>query len=253
MSPVVLVILIAWALLSVIFLTGTLLAARSIDRSVSGVTGRVDASGKPEKNIKTTVEEIGREGKFIDEARKTVQISAAIRKAAVPLSASLGRTLEVAQKGIDPKLKQILGKVNDINGVAGAINTNVTGIHSTVGSIFTNVLEINRKVRHIGKLGVTVRTSANEINGSARSILGSLSSVLALVQHIDGSAATINSEAQAILSTGGPILQDFHGILANVGTHDGTNTVQGHANGIDCSTLLVGLLGTPSLQCNKHP
>jgi len=56
MSPVVLVILIAWALLSVIFLTGTLLAARSIDRSVSGVTGRVTEDGKPEKNIATTVQ-----------------------------------------------------------------------------------------------------------------------------------------------------------------------------------------------------
>ncbi len=72
MSPVVLVILIAWALLSVIFLTGTLLAARSIDRSVSGVTNRVDDNGKPEKNIYDTVQEIGKEGKFIDEARKTV-------------------------------------------------------------------------------------------------------------------------------------------------------------------------------------
>src|SRR5688572_12883500 len=89
MSPVVLVILIAWALLSVIFLTGTLLAARSIDRSVSGVTGRTTAEGKKENNIATTVKEIKAESGFIDEARKTVAISTAIRKAAAPLSASL--------------------------------------------------------------------------------------------------------------------------------------------------------------------
>ena len=42
MSPVVLVILIAWALLSVMFLTGTLLAARSIDRSVAVIKPNVD-------------------------------------------------------------------------------------------------------------------------------------------------------------------------------------------------------------------
>ena len=88
MSPVVLVILIAWALLSVIFLTGTLLAARSIDRSVSGVTHRTMKDGKPEKNIAQDVKEIGHEAGFIDEARKTVAISTAIRKAAAPSPAS---------------------------------------------------------------------------------------------------------------------------------------------------------------------
>ena len=51
MSPVVLVVLIAWALLSVLFLTGTLLAARSIDRSVAV--------------IKPNVIQIGDEGAFI--------------------------------------------------------------------------------------------------------------------------------------------------------------------------------------------
>ncbi|MCA1684014.1 MAG: hypothetical protein LC708_02660 [Actinobacteria bacterium] len=249
MSPVVLVILIAWALLSVIFLTGTLLAARSIDRSVSGVTNRTGADGKPEKNIKTTVEEIGREGKFIDEARKTVQISTAIRKAADPLAASLHRTRIIAETGIDPKLKRILGKVNDINEVAGRINTNVVGIHGTVDTIFTSVIEINQHVKHIGSLGGSIRTSASQINGSARSILGSLSSVLALVQHIDGTVNTIIGQAKSVKSVTAPILQDFHGILANVGVPNGQNTVTGHANSIDCS-ILVNLL-SPANKCNQ--
>lgn len=246
MSPVVLVILIAWALLSVIFLTGTLLAARSIDRSVSGVTNRVGDDGKPEKNIKTTVEEIGREGKFIDEARKTVQISTAIRKAAAPLSASLGRTLETADKGIDPKLKRILGKVGEINSTAGQINSTVLQIGSTVDSIFTSVITINDSVKSIGRAGVNIRTSANQINGSARSILGSLSSVLSEAQSIDTKVTTINGQATRILGTTGPILTDFHGILRNVGTSNGTPTVLGHANGVDCSILLLGTSG-----CNK--
>jgi methyl-accepting chemotaxis protein len=246
MSPVVLVILIAWALLSVIFLTGTLLAARSIDRSVSGVTNRTGDDGKPEKNIKTTVEEIGREGKFIDEARKTVQISTAIRKAAAPLSASLGRTLNTADKGIDPKLKRILGKVGQINQTAGEINSTVLGIGATVDTIFTSVISINDSVKSIGRAGVNIRTSANQINGSARSILGSLSSVLSEAQSIDTKVTTINGQASRILGTTGPILTDFHGILRNVGTQNGTNTVLGHANGVDCSTLLLGSAG-----CNK--
>ncbi len=245
MSPVVLVILIAWALLSVIFLTGTLLAARSIDRSVSGVTNRVDENGKPEKNIATTVEEIGKEGKFIDEARKTVQISTAILKAAEPLSPSLGRTLRTADKGIDPKLKSILGKVGTINATAGEINTTVLGIGSTVDSIFTSVISINDSVKSIGRAGVTIRASANEINGSARSILG---------KPLDGPRGNathrykvdkINGQANRIKATTAPILTDFHGILRNVGTENGTNTVTGHANGVDCSILISGA------GCNK--
>jgi len=246
MSPVVLVILIAWALLSVIFLTGTLLAARSIDRSVSGVTNRVDENGKPEKNIADTVEEIGKEGKFIDEARKTVQISSAIRKAADPVSGHLARTLTIASKGIDPRLKSVNNKVLDILDVAGKINTNVVSINGSVDSIHSDVLEINDTVRHIGKLGLSIRTSATEINGSARSILGNLSAILARVESIDEGAATINARAATILSVAGPIGKDLSSVLANVGTENGTNTVTGHANGIDCSTLL---LGTQS--CNK--
>jgi methyl-accepting chemotaxis protein len=246
MSPVVLVILIAWALLSVIFLTGTLLAARSIDRSVSGVTGRVDQNGKPEQNIKKTVADIHGESPNIAEAKKIVTISTAILKAADGLSASLGRTLETADKGIDPKLKTILGKVNQINSTAGEINTTVKSIGGSVGTIYTSVIEINQKVKHIGSLGVNIRTSANEINGSARSILGRLSSVLTLVQHIDGTVDNITGQAKDALTVTGPILQDFDGILRNVGVPNGTNTVTGHANGIDCSTLLLG-----SQSCNK--
>ena len=245
MSPVVLVILIAWALLSVIFLTGTLLAARSIDRSVSGVTGRVDANGKPEKNIHTTVEEIGKEGKFIAEAKKTVAISTAIRKAAAPLSGHLARTLVIADKGIKPRLNTINGKVLDIIDVAGKINSNVVSIHGTVGQIHSSVLEIGDSVQSIGSSARQINSSAQQINGSARSILGSLSSVLSLVQHIDGSVDTIVGQANTIQGVAGPILTDFNGILANVGVPNDGNTVTGHANSIDCGTAINGA------SCNK--
>jgi methyl-accepting chemotaxis protein len=246
MSPVVLVILIAWALLSVIFLTGTLLAARSIDRSVSGVTHRTLPNGKPEKNIYDTVQSITKDAAFIDEARKTVGISTAIRKAAAPLSGELGHTLNIAKNGIDPKLKTILKKVGTINGIAGQINTTVKQIGGSVDSIYGNVISIHGHVKHIDALGGTIRTSANQINGSARSILGDLSSILSRVDHIRGSVKTINGQATSILNVANPILTDFEGIKAEVGDDDGGNSVTGHANGIDCSTLLLH-----SQSCNK--
>ena len=249
MSPVVLVILIAWALLSVIFLTGTLLAARSIDRSVSGVTNRVDRNGKPEKNIYDTVQEIGKEGKFIDEARKTVAISTAIRRAADPLSGHLARTLVIADKGILPRLNTINNKVLGIIDVAGQINTTVVSIHGTVGQIYNSVLEINDTAHSINRYVVSINKSAQEINGSARSILSSLSSILSLVQHIDGSVDTIVGQAKTIDGVAKTILTDFEGILANVSGEPPSqhgNTVVGHANGIDCSIALLG-----SEHCNK--
>jgi len=231
MSPVVLVVLIAWALLAVLFLTGTLLAARSIDRSVAVI--------KPE------VDEIGGEAKFIDEARKVNGLAKQIDVAAKPLVGHLDRTLEVASKGIDPKLKSILGKVGQINTVAGEINTTVLQIGGTVDSIFGNASDINKSVKSIGRSARQIDSRTKTINASARGILGSTGSILDRVNSIDRAAATIVSQATTILSVAGPIASDLDAILGLVGTgsaggHGGT--IHGHANAIDCSPLLLSPL-----------
>ena len=112
--------------------------------------------GKPEKNIYDTVQEIGKEGKFIAEAKKTVAISTAIRKAADPLSGHLARTLVIADKGIMPRLNRINGKVVGIIDVAQKINTNVVSIHGTVDQIHSSVLEIGDSVQSIGASGRSI-------------------------------------------------------------------------------------------------
>ena len=233
MSPVVLVILIAWALLSVMFLTGTLLAARSIDRSVAV--------------IKPNVDEIGTDAGFIDQARTIRDTSTRIRTAAAPLTGSAATILEVASKGIDPRLKSILGKVHRINSVAGEINSTVLQIGTTVDGIFTSASAINASVLSIGSAGNTILRSARQINTSARSILSSGGSILTRVNSIDKAVATIVGLATDIDNTAKPIKQDFIGIDANVG-QQGRNGVfashiNGHANSIDCSAPfdLLGL------------
>ena len=238
MSPVVLTILIAWALLSVMFLTGTLLAARSIDRSVAV--------------IKPNVDEIGTDAKFIAQAKTIRDTSTKINAAAKNLSGHLAVTLDVASKGIDPKLKRILGKVGQINSVAGEINTTVLGIGSTVDGILANATSINDTVHAIGSKGGTILRSAREINGSARSILSSGNSILSRVNSIDTAvtknvltlASTIDTQAQAIK-------KDFIGIDANVAQQGRggpfASTINGHANSIDCSAPFNGIL-TPLLQ-----
>jgi hypothetical protein len=235
MAPLVLVILIAWALLSVIFLTGTLLAARSIDRSVNTA----------KTGINPLVENIGTDAKYIDQARKIAGVSGQILTAAKPLSAQLDVIEKTARTGIDPKLKHILGQVGDINEVAGSINANVLQIGSTVDSILGNATSINGSVLSINSKGRSILSRASSINRSARSILSSGGSILSLVQVIDGKVAKANSQAASILADTDVINPNVAKILANVG-HEGPAghgaTIHGHANGIDCSTLLNGVL-----------
>ncbi len=226
MSPVVLTILIAWALLSVMFLTGTLLAARSIDRSVAV--------------IKPNVDEIGTEAGFIDQARTIQNTSTKINRAAAPLSGYLATTLEVASKGIDPKLKRILGKVHRINSVAGEINGTVLTIGTTVDQIFGSASSINSSVNSIGGSVRSIQRTADQINGDVRNILSSGNSILSEVNSIDRSVTTVVAErASPINDTAKNIKQDFIGIDARVGQdgRDGRfgSHVVGHANSIDCS------------------
>ena len=225
MSPVVLVILIAWALLAVMFLTGTLLAARSIDRSVAV--------------IKPNVDEIGTDAGFIAQAKTIQDTSAKIRTAAEPLSGSLATTLKVASKGIDPQLKSILSKVGRINSVADEINGSVLQIGGTVDQIFGNASSINTSVLSIRSSGDSILRSAREINTSAKSILSSGGSILARVNSIDKAVATIVGLATDIDNTAKPIKKDFIGIDANVGEQGRNGAfashINGHANSIDCS------------------
>jgi len=236
MSPVVLVILIAWALLSVLFLTGTLLAARSIDRSVAVI--------KPE------VEEIGGEAGFIDEARKISGLAKRIDVAAKPLVGHLDRTLEVASKGIDPKLKSILGKVGEINTVAGEINTTVLQIGGSVDAIFGNASAINTSVGSIGESARSIDSRTKTINNSARLILGDAGGILSRVNSIDRAVATIVGQANTILDVAPEIGTDLNTTLKLVGTGSGAghgSTIHGYANAIDCSPLLLSPLSVPGV------
>ena len=226
MAPVVLTILIAWALLSVMFLTGTLLAARSIDRSVAV--------------IKPNVDEIGTEAGFIDQARIIQDTSTKINRAAAPLTGHHATTLEVASKGIDPKLKRILGKVGQINSVADDINGTVLQIGGTVDNIFSSASSINRTVGGIGSDVVSIGGSVRSINASARGILSSGNSILSRVNSIDRGVATIvGGLASPINDTAKAIKQDFIGIDEEVGQQGRggpfASHINGHANSIDCS------------------
>jgi len=231
MAPVVLIILIAWALLSVLFLTGTLLAARSIDRSVAVI--------KPE------VIEIGDEARFIREAKKIADATVRIREATAPLSGHLDRTLRTARRGIDPRLKSILGTVGGINETAGSINTTVLQIGTTVDSIMASATSIGGSASGIAGSVNSINRDVQQINSSARGILSSAGGILSEVNSIDRGVALINTNTERIQRIGRPIGSDLNGTLRLVGGegrggHGGT--IHGHANAIDCEPLLISPL-----------
>ncbi|MDQ3850130.1 MAG: hypothetical protein M3296_05905 [Actinomycetota bacterium] len=234
MAPLVLVIVIVWALLSVLLLTGTLLAARSIDRSV----GRV---------IKPHLKTIRGDTAGIRLAGSTARLTTRIERGTKPLSGELDRTIKAA-KPIDRKLKQILVKVGSINQTAGTINGNVLSIGATVGSIHGTLLGVNTTVHGILSSAQSINRSAHGINGSVHSIQGHLSrtlssthSIISHVRSIDGKVARANGQAKSIIDAAPGIAGDLHTVLGIVGTgtqHSPT-TISGHANSIDCSNLLV--------------
>ncbi len=236
MAPIVLVILIAWALLSVMFLTGTLLAARSIDRSVAV--------------IKPNVDEIGEDARFIDQARTIQNTSAGIRRAAMPLTGSLETTERVARRGIDPRLKSIMGKVLRINTVAGEINTTVTGIGTTVDQILTNATGIGGSGEAIRASADSILRSARGVNASARGILASGGSILSRVNSIDRGVAAIVARGETIHNFVVPIKGDLDNVDSALGQEGRggrfPSTIVGHANSIDCS-LPIDLAGLGSL------
>lgn len=231
MAPIVLIILIAWALLSVLFLTGTLLAARSIDRSVAVI--------KPE------VIEIGDEARFIRQAKKIADATVKINAATKPLTGHLERTLTTARRGIDPKLKSVLGTVGGINETAGQINTTVLQIGTTVDDIMSSASSISGSVGGIGSSVRSINASTRSINAAARGILGSAGGILDRVNAIDLAVAGINRRTVDIQNVARPIGSDLNSTLRLVGTatpagHGGT--IHGHANGIDCSPVLISPL-----------
>jgi len=231
LAPLVLVILIAWALLAVIFLIGTLLAARSIDRSVNTA----------KTGINPVVGNIGKDAKFIDQARTIAETSGKILKAAKPLSRQADQIIRTARDGIDPKLKSVLRQVGDINEVVGSINTNVLQIGSTVGSIQGSAQSIGGSVGSINLRGRSILRSARSINGTVDLISSDAGGILTNVQQIDRGAATINARARTINGIAQPIGQDLNDVLKAVG-REGTEKTPGtilfHANNIDCSDLV---------------
>jgi|GEM_PF-1304549 len=154
---------------------------------------------------------------------ETTRDAAEILTAAKPLSAQADQIIAAA-KSIDGKVSDIQSTANSINGVVKSINSTALGIGATVNSIH-----------------------------------GTATALAPVVNQIKDGIVAINNKADVALSSASVtgIAADLHSVLAQVGTANGSNTILGHANTIDCNPALQVLGGLPLLGgvagqgCNK--
>ena len=207
---IMLVIVILWALVAVIFLTGILAAANRIESRV----GQINSSLTPINNKLNTVP-------ILTNVSNTAN---QIREAASNLSPTIGRIADSASS-IDASLKQVGDTVGPINKSAKAINASVLQINQSVGTIGPGLANV---------LGLT-----GTINASVHSIDGELAGTLNNVYDIRGRVALVTGQADDILRTARHIHGDSSSISAIVGVAGIPRTVNGNAHGIESSPLLL--------------
>ncbi len=207
---IMLVIVIFWALLAVIFLTGILASANRIENRVGVINSEVG----PISNKLDTVPILA---KVQDTANQ-------IRDAASNLSPTIGRIVDSASS-IDSSLKQVNDAVGPINKSAKAIN----------GS----VLDINKAVQTIGPNLVTVLGNARSINAHVHSIDGRLAGTLDNVYDIRSRVVLVTGQADDINNSARTISHDTTFIKNIVGTAGFIGTINGNAYGIETSPILL--------------
>ncbi|MCA1683765.1 MAG: hypothetical protein LC708_01355, partial [Actinobacteria bacterium] len=221
---VMLVVIVAWALLAVLLLTGTLVTAQKINNRVGFVNAEVKPIDKDLDSVVLAVE--------------TGRIAGEINTAAKPLTAQftqivqIGDGIEASAVSIAERAKEINGSVKSINSIAGEINPTVGEINSGVDSIGSRIASINAGVQ-------SVNTSVDGISGSFDGILGEARS-------IDGEVAGINLRADTVIGLSQAIKANTEDILEQA------VLINENAEAITESPLIIGGNGNGILDLNQR-
>jgi len=152
-----LIIVIVWALTAVVMLTRTLVSAEQIDRKVDVITG--------------SLHEVERETEVVAELQKTEKTSAAILKAAEPLTGMLkvvddtAKNIDATAKRIDPNAKSIQSTVVSINGHVANILSTARSIENTLRAITRQAVDIRNNVDSIKSDTRNIQTHTNGTDG----------------------------------------------------------------------------------------
>jgi methyl-accepting chemotaxis protein len=182
---VILTIVIVWALVAVIMLTRTLVAAQRIQSTVVGIKGSVTSANShlntgcnPQQANSTC------SSTALPVLTQTETVASQINDAAKPLTGQLSQVVTAANS-INATVSQILANATSINGTVHTINSSATSIGGSVNSIGSSLNAVNADV-------VNIQQGVGAINQRADTII-------ALVQGIKGDTAAINGQAGAIL------------------------------------------------------
>ena len=138
-----LIIVIAWGLTAVVFLTRILVTAQDIN-------GRV-------KTITSSLTEIGGETQLVAELNHTEKVAKDILAAADDISPMLG-TVDETAKHIDSTVPQILSSLQQINGT-------VVTIGSRVKDILANAQNIDRTLKVVNGQATTILNTVDVPGG----------------------------------------------------------------------------------------
>lgn len=273
----VLVLVIIWALAAVLMLTGTLTNARQINRRVKLVNAQLDPIDKNLRFVKlaaTTARVSGeiktRAMPLTGEAGQIVGLVGSINSKGTAIL-DRAHSINGLVNTINGSVQVINGTVHTINRTANTINGTVQSINSNVNSIGGNVQSVSGSVASVGSHVSTIQsnvvkvqsvvgpqaTGGTSINADVRRIFTKLGTIRSTAESIKGTHGNpnrpgngvfgINDRAEKIIGQSRLLKGDFNTIQTNVGTMVGGGTVLGHANSIDCSTV-VNLLG-PTTDC----
>ena len=235
-------IVAVWAVGALVCLTGTLLRAQSIDRTVNAITHDVAGIHQDTQAVS-----------LLQETRKT---ALAIEAAAKPLSGQLGQVAASAQ-GIDRSAGSIRNAVASIDGSVTSIQDRAGSINTTAKSIDGAAKSIAERAKAIDGTVTSIARPVGEINVSAKGIRGNFAAILDVGKSIDARLVSTTAKADQLVAIAQAITADLNNILEEVGRDHGTPrnlTIHGHANSIDCSALLQrpdGLPAEPSSYCDK--
>ena len=242
LGPALFIFVALWAVVALVCLTGTLIRAQQIEKKVAFITHDVSEIDKDTTSVELVME--------------TRKIAKEILVAAQPLPGQLDQIAGSAGR-IDESASGIVGSVASIDSTVGSIGQRATSINGTAHSINEKATSIDGKAKSINGAVDTIGGYVGEINGSAKAILGNFSTILETARSIDGRLVATTDKANAVLAIAQAIQADTGNILTIVGQDikvNGGNTVLGHANSIDCSSLVnrpIGVPAEPSTYCQR--
>lgn len=196
---IILTLVIVWALVAVLMLTRTLIAAQQIDTRVTDITASVNSIDTHLNTGCNQAQPSTCDSRTLPVLTQTEGIVQQIDAAAKPLAGQAGQvvtdvnSINTTVSSILTTAGSINGTVHSIGSLAGSINTTVHSIQGNINPIYSDVVTIR------GSGGFDLGVSG--INNRATTIIG-------LVNGIKGDTATITTQAGGILSQAQAICRD---------------------------------------------